>query len=370
MTIMSRHHLPLFSLCGLLFLLFGAILFSSRTDIKYDNTGSQGLVLRQQPQPEILDAFNRSLARPFGRRDHTWQFSSDRLHAKRALSSQYTCLIEKGKQYWEQGVLPAFDGQSRFPNPFFTGGAESQIQDQLLDSGWTSNEDNARLGDHWKDAFRGIAGGIPDDNVDVVRTFLDQSQDFDNGYGEQRATSAQYHGLYIPHNAAIIMFLTISPRNKVQRRRVPAPDIPKYIPRLNQLSDLVWMAWDNLVENPEVLRYYAVERIINQVASPLMDEIFKQRRGGTIDVPWSQRLTFDLESDEGKALFASPNGIAVNWLLIHHAALLGRRMPRVSIFNPGGNNRCMIWDLVPGGGEGSFGEAEDEIPGVWSGGGG
>lgn len=168
------------------------------------------------------------------------------------------------------------------------------------------------------------------------------------------------------------MFLTVSPRNKVERRRVPAAEIPQYIPRLNQLSDLVWLAWDNLVSNPEVLRYYAVEHIFNAIAKPLMDEIFQQRRGAApaTDIPWSQRLTFDLESDEGKALFASPNGIAVNWLLIHHAGVLGRRRPRVSIFNPGGYNRCMIWDLVPVGAEGSFGEVEDEIPGVWTGVGG
>ncbi|KAI4267840.1 MAG: hypothetical protein L6R38_008070 [Xanthoria sp. 2 TBL-2021] len=187
MAIMSRHHLPLFSLCGVLFLLVGVMLLSYRIDTKYDYTESQGTVLRQR-QSEIA-VFNsselpKSLAQVFGRRAHTWEFSSDRLHDKRALSDQFHCLIEKGKQYWEQGVLPAFDGQSRFPNPFFNG--ESQIQDQLLDSGWTSDDDNSRLGEHWKDAFRGIAGGLPDDNTDVIRIFLDQSQDFSNDYGEQQ----------------------------------------------------------------------------------------------------------------------------------------------------------------------------------------
>lgn len=92
---------------------------------------------------------------------------------------------------------------------------------------------------------------------------------------------------------------------------------------------------------------------------PLMKEIFRARRG-TADVPWGKRLTFDLTSDEGKALFASPTGVAVNWLLIHHAASLGRREPRVTIFNPGGGNRgdnhCMMWDLVPVGKKGVFGK--------------
>lgn len=79
----------------------------------------------------------------------------------------------------------------------------------------------------------------------------------------------------------------------------------------------------------------------------------------------AERATFDLNSDEGMALFASPNGLSVNWFLIHHAAVLGRREPRVTIFNskggdPRGEKFCMIWDLIPQGQEGSFGEVEKE----------
>ena len=45
-------------------------------------------------------------------------------------------------------------------------------------------------------------------------------------------------------------------------------------------------------------------------------------------------------------------------MLLHRAAVLGWREVRVSIFNPGGNMRCMIWDLVPLGERGVFGEVE------------
>ena len=185
MAVMSRHRLPLFSLCGVLFLLIGVLLFSYRIDTKHDPR-SQGIVPRQL-QSEILVPNStespKSIAQVFGRREHTWEFSTERIHTKRALSERFQCLVEKGKQYWEQGVLPAFDGQSRFPNPFFNG--ESKIQDELEDSGWTSDDDNSRLGEHWKEAFSGLAGGPPDDNTDVIRIFLDQSQDFSNDYGDQ-----------------------------------------------------------------------------------------------------------------------------------------------------------------------------------------
>lgn len=86
-----------------------------------------------------------------------------------------------------------------------------------------------------------------------------------------------------------------------------------------------------------------------------MEDIFNDRRGTTV-VPWENRLTFGLDSKEGKALLASPNGLAVAWILIHRAEELGRREPRVTIFNPDGTNRCMIWDLIPQGGEGVFGD--------------
>lgn len=170
--------------------------------------------------------------------------------------------------------------------------------------------------------------------------------------------------MYIPQNNAVLMYLTVSPRYNVGQRRVAEEDISKQIPRMSQLSDLVWYTWTGVTANPGSLRYYAVDGIVNDVAKPLMLEIFQARRG-TTDVPWSKRITFDLNSDEGKALFGCPNGIAVNWLLIHHAAVLGRREPRVTIFNAKGtnnmsNNLCMIWDLIPAGQKGSFGKVEKE----------
>ncbi|KAI4190106.1 MAG: hypothetical protein LQ346_004991 [Caloplaca aetnensis] len=169
------------------------------------------------------------------------------------------------------------------------------------------------------------------------------------------------------------MDLTWSPRYKLTLRRelvdgvrqpIPPEEIPKRIPRMNQLSDLVWHTWTGTTKEPGAFRYYAIQGIINKPTKPLMKEIFQARRG-TTDVPWSKRLTFDLNSDEGKALFACPNGIAVNWLLIHHATVLGKREPRVTIFNEKGTNNlgenfCMVWDLIPEKQKGSFGKVEKE----------
>lgn len=61
-------------------------------------------------------------------------------------------------------------------------------------------------------------------------------------------------------------------------------------------------------------------------------------------------LTFGLDTEEGQALLATPNGVATAWLLIDRARQLGRRIPMVTVFSPfpetGGYYR-MLWDLRP-----------------------
>ena len=92
-----------------------------------------------------------------------------------------------------------------------------------------------------------------------------------------------------------------------------------------------------------------------------MDEIMIARKG-TDEVSWAERLTFDLKSDEGKALFGCPNGVAVSWLLIDRLSILGKREPRVTIFNPGGGLRSMVWELIPVGKTSSFGDVTPDEP--------
>ncbi|KAI4208479.1 MAG: hypothetical protein LQ348_000141 [Seirophora lacunosa] len=307
---------------------------------------------------------NGTIAVPFGHASDSFAHSHYHTRIRRALGQDRQCLVEKGKRYWENGVLPAFDGHSNYPTPDF-----GNAQDALERSGWTSHEELHPLPNWWKDSFKKTKGKVPKSAVRKI--YLDQSHDFQNDYGSQTATSAQYYGIYVPQNNAVLTLVAFSPRYKLDQRRVAEAEVSKQIPRMSQLSDLIWFTWTGVTDNPGSLRYYGVEGILNAVVKPLMQEIFQARRG-TNDVPWDKRITFDLSSDEGKALFASPIGIAVNWLLIHHAAELGRREPRVTIWNPKntnnlGDNFCMIWDLIPqeakglfGKMKGSFGKVEKE----------
>ncbi|KAI4110613.1 MAG: hypothetical protein LQ339_001189 [Xanthoria mediterranea] len=288
-----------------------------------------------------------NIALPFGRQDHAFHFSpiSKWPLVKRVLGPEYQCLVEKGKRYYTDGVLPAFAGVSNFATPPFT-------QDSFKANGWSVNGPiDEPLPLHWEDAFKLIPEGAPADGDDsdrdneISRIYVDQSLPFTNAQGSMPPTGAQVYALYIPEACAIITSVSYSPSHELQKQGVPANEIANRIPPLHQLSDILWAVWETLIYAPGNLQYYAVDGITNSIAKPLMDAIFTARRG-TINVPWSNRLTFNLDSQEGQTLFASPNGIAVAWFLIHRAQELGRRTPTVTIFNSGGNNRCMIWDLI------------------------
>ncbi|KAL8755218.1 MAG: hypothetical protein Q9184_004862 [Pyrenodesmia sp. 2 TL-2023] len=345
------------------------IFLSTPTFTRLRSTSSQPQVAHNDIS--ILNPHNHALNHLSPARHHHHHHHSHNNHSlslRAALSEPFQCLVNKGAEYWNQGVLPAFAGQSRFKTPQFGGGGV----EPLADSGWTSHEELRPVPRWWTDAFKAMKGKVPKEGVRYI--YLDQSGDFENGFGEHEATSAQYYGYYVPETGAVLIDVSWSPRYKLSSRRetvdgvrqpIPPEEIPKRIPRMNQLSDLIWYAWSRTTKEPGTLRYYAVQGIVNEPTKPLMKEIFNARRG-TVDVPWSKRLTFDLNSDEGKALFACPNGIAVNWLLIHHAAELGKREPRVTIFNEKGTgnlgeNFCMVWDLIPEKKKGSFGKVEKEL---------
>ncbi|KAL8847846.1 MAG: hypothetical protein Q9221_007148 [Calogaya cf. arnoldii] len=326
-----------------------AFQYLSRTDVHESQSSSDG-----------ASKFTRVVTVQRGSQESR-TYSLSLLHrqprVKRALSAQVQCLVQKGKEYWEQGVLPAFDGQFRFPTPNF-----GDAEDKLADSGWKKYDDPQALPSYWQEVFGSTPGGVPTESL--VKLELDQSREFTNAFGDQATTFGNHQAMYLPQSDAILSILSNSPLFKLSHSGVPAKDIAKKLPRMNQRSDLLWFMWDSKTDHPERLRYFAMDGITNDVTRPLIKEILNTHRG-TQQVPWAERATFDLNSDEGKALLASPNGLSVNWFLIHHAAVLGRREPRVTIFNakggdPRGERFCMIWDLIPQGQEGSFGKVEEE----------
>lgn len=125
--------------------------------------------------------FARGVAVLYGRQDDRIDLvssSNRRPRVKRALSEQFQCLVQKGKQYWTEGVLPAFDGQSRFPAPNF-----GDAEDKLADSGWATYNDPQALPSYWQEVFKSTKDGVPTENL--VKVELDQRRDFTNAFGDQ-----------------------------------------------------------------------------------------------------------------------------------------------------------------------------------------
>ncbi|KAL8749294.1 MAG: hypothetical protein Q9199_007773 [Rusavskia elegans] len=145
-SIAHRRKLVMFLLC---LLVTGLLL----TDLpsRLHRTDIQNLRDHQSPSDGCYDLVSSTDRRP---------------RVKRALSEQFQCLVQKGKQYWTEGVLPVFDGQSRFPAPNF-----GDAEDKLADSGWATYNDPQALPSYWQEVFKSTKGGVPTENL--VKVELD-----------------------------------------------------------------------------------------------------------------------------------------------------------------------------------------------------
>lgn len=124
-----------------------------------------------------------NFSRP-GRRD----LSSD-LSPTMANAQRWGYLIEKGKNYWEQGILPAFEGRSPFSTPSWT--ERDLFGDETLDTGWAwKDEPGKDLPAHWKDAFELIPeGNQAGRNQETSFVSLDHNAAFTNTQGDTDVVS-------------------------------------------------------------------------------------------------------------------------------------------------------------------------------------
>ncbi|KAL9023269.1 MAG: hypothetical protein Q9180_008303 [Flavoplaca navasiana] len=285
----------------------------------------------QYLRDSVVDLQRQSIASSFERRDHIFDSSPvvpDLLLNERALSSIWQDLVCTGEDYIDHAIQPAFKngGHSQFPAPQFLFPLDAPKE------------------------------------VDAVYVLMEQAFTFTNAQGEPNlpATGAEFQAfMYARFKSGIIISLsTYGPSYEVEKSGVPENQVASRIPRLSQLSDALWESWIQVEKaNPGHLRYYGVDTVQNEQSTPLIEEIFQASRG-TLIVPWAKRLNFDLRSDEGKALRASQSGRAVAWMMIHHAAELKTRSPKVTLWSSFGARMSMIWDLVPEGEQGSFGDLE------------
>lgn len=156
---------------------------------------------------------------------------------------------------------------------------------------------------------------------------------------------------YIPASSAIIVGHTRSPAYVVKARfdsqGLQAPSSKQindqYVPPLNRWSDATWTLWKEKGGGND-LRYVGRDFIQNRQTESVMNYILDQHGLGLHPFPG---LEFGMDSDEGRALLGTPNGIGTARLLIDHASELGRRDVRISIFEPEDDYLCMFVDMRP-----------------------
>ncbi|KAL8717319.1 MAG: hypothetical protein Q9225_005425 [Loekoesia sp. 1 TL-2023] len=335
------------SLAAFLSLLVSALVYSNW---KY------GSIQRLHSRPSSIETaplFNssssRKIALPFNSYDFLLNYSySNSPHTvnKRARTLDWTTAVCKGEKLYQR-ILAAFEG-SVAPGP--------QFSEQDIDNGWVGLDDPVKggLDSGWDDPFKQIGGkGREPTKSESIAIDLRQWKPFKNKDGEMVTDidrTVRYEVAYIPSYSALVVLNAWSPANQVKEDNegISEADVLKRVPPLNRLSDVIWVVWNTVSKSPNDLRYIGRDNIINEDSKGIMKDIFdKGEAKGPVKWPG---LTFGLDTQEGQALLATPNGVATAWLLIDRARQLGRRIPMVTIFSPfpntGGYYR-MLWDLRP-----------------------
>ena len=93
------------------------------------------------------------------------------------------------------------------------------------------------------------------------------------------------------------------------------------------------------------LNYIFSNAITNIYTVPIMNRAWQS--AGAQPGPWPG-VTFQLNTQVGKALLGTPNGIAAAWLLINHgSAFQSRTVKSITIFQNGLGEPAMLVTLGP-----------------------
>ncbi|KAL8755962.1 MAG: hypothetical protein Q9184_004652 [Pyrenodesmia sp. 2 TL-2023] len=314
----------------------------------------------------------RSIVPPSGSQDNALNLTSlythsllEQPHLLPRDVLDYGVAICNGRRNWKM-ITDAFAG-------LYNPGRDFTFAD--FENGWTSEEDNQFLENHWQAPLRYIStqlNDVPDNTApapdDVYRLQLKQDKQFVNDQGQQTpATDGNYVFLVMPTHATLYAEYLYSPRAKLfdpWRTPPPTASIQHLVPPFHRLSDANWFVWTQFeVNNPERLRFIAQDSITNHNTRRIIDLILQAHEGVRPDTafPWpgvsfqvgleNKGKNGELEGDpEGLALLGTPNSANIVWMLIERARVLGRRALRVHIFVEWDDplfKRCILWDMVP-----------------------
>ncbi|KAL8830747.1 MAG: hypothetical protein Q9170_005596 [Blastenia crenularia] len=197
---------------------------------------------------------------------------------------------------------------------------------QDLDTAWIVSRSNGKVNTQFLPLFEQL--GIPHGPRDVQSVSALQYKDFPatDRRGTVPYTGGYYVNQFIPCGSAhgtIVAELNYSPKGVTSPGRA--------IPELNRWSDVVWLLWSDIAQNnTRNLQYILRDNVRTDTTIRIMEQIEKTG-GQPLNLPWPGH-GYDMRSDAGKALLASPHGIGIAYLLRDHRDVLGRRTPYVRVF--------------------------------------
>ncbi|KAI4106615.1 MAG: hypothetical protein L6R37_002116 [Teloschistes peruensis] len=183
----------------------------------------------------------------------------------------------------------------------------------------------------------------------------------------EEPTAAEYHLQFIRPAAVIIALDIKSPLQQILADGINLEEAIEILPPLNRFSDMAWFLWSDILarqqtstagpvdalpangakaaNDPGRLRHIGHDLVRSPDTESIIFQIIRDKNGGgSNEAAWPAH-TFSMREPEGLALLGTPNAVGTAWILVHRAAALGRREPRVRIWTASPGYLCMLWYL-------------------------
>ena len=155
-----------------------------------------------------------------------------------------------------------------------------------------------------------------------------------------QATGADYLNVYNPRDGVLIGHHNYSPNERIETHE-DLFQAGVEAPALSHWSDIVFLQYQEQSGKAgkamKDLKYVFQSLCENEVTNNVVGKILKNHgiSQDGIAKPWAEKTTFQMDTEEGQAILATPNSEGVAWLLIQHKGPLqfGRNTIRsVTVF--------------------------------------
>ncbi|CAA9962859.1 hypothetical protein PTMSG1_06227 [Pyrenophora teres f. maculata] len=118
------------------------------------------------------------------------------------------------------------------------------------------------------------------------------------------------------------------------------------MPLLRHWSDIAFLQYLSTFPSPPPqplpLKYIFRLTIMNATTCEVLKSVIAKQ--GVEEYSLWPGLTFDIESEEGRAILGSPNGAGVAWMLLQHKTQLGeKKIEKVTVFYATGQSDLFRW---------------------------